>query len=119
VVTLRGEVMPVVRLHALFNVAGAERDPSRAILMLVGDGERKTALLVDELLGQHQVVVKALGEGVGAGRRPRRRRHPRRRARGAHRRRGGDRRARRARRRAGRRRRLTGRRPPAPAPSRG
>ncbi len=65
VVTLRGEVMPVVRLHALFNIGGAERDPSRAILMLVGDGRRKTALLVDELLGQHQVVVKALGDGVG------------------------------------------------------
>ena len=36
-----------------------------AILMLVGDGRRKTALLVDELLGQQQVVVKALGDGVG------------------------------------------------------
>jgi two-component system chemotaxis sensor kinase CheA len=57
--------MPVVRLHALFDVAGAERDPARAILMLVGDGRRKTALLVDELLGQHQVVVKALGDGMG------------------------------------------------------
>jgi two-component system chemotaxis sensor kinase CheA len=65
VVTLRGEVMPVVRLHALFNIAGAEPDPARAILMLVGDGRRKTAILVDELLGQHQVVVKALGDGVG------------------------------------------------------
>jgi two-component system chemotaxis sensor kinase CheA len=65
VVTLRGEVMPVVRLHALFGIADAERDPARAILMLVGDGERKTALLVDELLGQHQVVVKTLGDGVG------------------------------------------------------
>jgi two-component system chemotaxis sensor kinase CheA len=65
VVTLRGDVMPVVRLHALFNVGDAECDPARAILMLVGDGQRKTALLVDELLGQHQVVVKALGDGVG------------------------------------------------------
>jgi hypothetical protein len=88
VVTLRGEVMPVVRLHALFGVADAERDPARAILMLVGDGERKTALLVDELLGQHQVVVKALGDGVGARARRRRRRDPRRRPRRAHRRRG-------------------------------
>jgi two-component system chemotaxis sensor kinase CheA len=65
VVTLRGEVMPVVRLHRLFNVGDAQRDPAKAILMLVGDGQRKTALLVDELLGQHQVVVKALGDGVG------------------------------------------------------
>ena len=66
VVSLRGEVMPVVRLHALFKTEGAERDPARALLMLVGDGRRKTALLVDELLGQQQVVVKSLGEGVGS-----------------------------------------------------
>jgi len=65
VVTLRGDVLPVVRLHALFGVGGAERDPARAILMLVGDGARRAALLVDELLGQQQVVVKALGDGIG------------------------------------------------------
>ncbi|MDF1504331.1 chemotaxis protein CheA [Roseisolibacter sp. H3M3-2] len=67
VVTLRGEVMPVVRLHRLFNVAGAEEDPTQALLMIVGDGhQRRTALLVDELLGQSQVVAKSLGDGIGA-----------------------------------------------------
>ena len=66
VVTLRGEVMPVVRLHRLFRVHGAEPDPTRALLMVVGDGRRRrTALLVDELLSQQQVVAKSLGEGVG------------------------------------------------------
>jgi len=65
VVTLRGDVLPVVRLHTLFGVGGAEQDPARAILMLVGDGARRAALLVDELLGQQQVVVKALGDGIG------------------------------------------------------
>jgi two-component system chemotaxis sensor kinase CheA len=33
--------------------------------MIVGDAERRTALLVDELLGQHQVVAKSLGESLG------------------------------------------------------
>jgi two-component system, chemotaxis family, sensor kinase CheA len=65
VVMLRGEVMPVVRLHEHFGVPGAETDPSQAILMLVGDGNHRIALLVDQLLGQQQVVAKTLGDGVG------------------------------------------------------
>jgi two-component system, chemotaxis family, sensor kinase CheA len=66
VVMLRGEVMPIVRLHTLFGVESAVEDPTRALLMIVGDGrQRKSALLVDELLGQQQVVAKSLGDGVG------------------------------------------------------
>jgi two-component system chemotaxis sensor kinase CheA len=66
VVTLRGEVMPVVRLHRLFNVRGAQEDPTEALLMIVGDGrQRRSALLVDELLAQQQVVAKSLGDGIG------------------------------------------------------
>jgi two-component system chemotaxis sensor kinase CheA len=67
VVMLRGEVLPVVRLHRLFDVAGAEHDPTSALLMIVGDGrQRRSALLVDELVAQQQVVAKSLGDGVGA-----------------------------------------------------
>ncbi|HUX34098.1 MAG TPA: chemotaxis protein CheA [Gemmatimonadaceae bacterium] len=64
-VTLRGDVLPLVRLHRVFGIAGAEEDPSRALLMVVGDGAKRAALLVDELLGQQQLVAKSLGEGVG------------------------------------------------------
>ena len=65
VVMLRGEVLPVVRLHRLFDIPGSVTAPTDAILMIVGDGERRVALLVDQLLGQQQVVAKALGDGVG------------------------------------------------------
>jgi two-component system, chemotaxis family, sensor kinase CheA len=65
VVMLRGEVLPVVRLHTVFGVPGAITDPSQAILMIVGDGDQRVALLVDQLLGQQQVVAKALGDGIG------------------------------------------------------
>jgi len=65
VVMLRGEVLPVVRLHQLFGIPGAVTNPSDGILMIVGDGAYRVALLVDQLLGQQQVVAKALGEGVG------------------------------------------------------
>jgi two-component system chemotaxis sensor kinase CheA len=65
VVMLRGEVLPVVRLHEMFGIPDAVQNPSEAILMIVGDGEHRVALLVDQLLGQQQVVAKALGDGVG------------------------------------------------------
>jgi two-component system chemotaxis sensor kinase CheA len=65
VVLLRGELMPIVRLHRLFEVPGAVEHPCEGLLMIVGDAERRTALLVDELLGQHQVVAKSLGESLG------------------------------------------------------
>ena len=64
-VTLRDEAMPVFRIQRLFNVTGARQDPCAALLVVVSVGEQRVALLVDELLGQHQVVAKALGDGVG------------------------------------------------------
>lgn len=64
-VMLRDEIMPLVRLHRVFGVSDAVEDPTEALLMVVGDGTQRTALLVDELLGQQQVVAKSLGNGLG------------------------------------------------------
>ncbi|WP_373061828.1 chemotaxis protein CheA [Gemmatimonas sp.] len=65
VVLLRGELLPIIRLHRLFDVTGAVQSPLDGLLMIVGDGDRRTALLVDDLLGQQQVVAKTLGDGLG------------------------------------------------------
>jgi two-component system chemotaxis sensor kinase CheA len=62
---LRDELLPVIRLHRLFAIPDAIEDPTAALLMVVGTGERRCALLVDELLGQQQVVAKSLGRGMG------------------------------------------------------
>jgi two-component system chemotaxis sensor kinase CheA len=59
--TIRGDLMPIIRIHRVFNVPGAIENPVEASLILVDDGEREFALMVDELLGQYQVVAKALG----------------------------------------------------------
>ncbi len=65
VVLLRGELMPIARLHTLFDVPNALQSPLEGLLMIVGEAERRTALLVDELLGQQQVVAKTLGDALG------------------------------------------------------
>jgi len=65
VVNVRGELLPVFRLANLFNVSGAATDPREALLIIIeGEGKRCT-LMVDELLGQRQVVVKTLGRAFG------------------------------------------------------
>jgi two-component system chemotaxis sensor kinase CheA len=64
-VMLQDEIVPLFRLHRLFGVTGAIEDPTRGLLVVVNDGERHCALLVDELLGQQQVVAKSLGPSLG------------------------------------------------------
>ena len=65
IVTLRGEVMPLVRLHELFEVPEAVQDPTEGLLVVVSDNDRQCAILVDELLEQQQVVAKPLGAELG------------------------------------------------------
>ncbi|WP_431110855.1 chemotaxis protein CheA [Variovorax paradoxus] len=60
VIKVRGEYLPLIELHGVFDVSGAQTDPTQGILVIVQAGESRFALLVDELLGQHQVVVKNL-----------------------------------------------------------
>jgi len=62
---LRGELMPIFRLHRLFGITNAIEDPALGLLVVVGDEERRCALLVDELMGQQQVVAKSLTKAVG------------------------------------------------------
>jgi len=65
-VMFRDELLPIVRLHRLFQIPDAVTDPTAALLVVIGAGERRCALLVDELIAQQQVVAKALGAGLGA-----------------------------------------------------
>jgi two-component system, chemotaxis family, sensor kinase CheA len=65
VANVQGRLLPVVRLYKLFRVTPSNDDPTKCSLVVIeGDG-KKCCLLVDELLGQQQVVIKSLGEGIG------------------------------------------------------
>ncbi|WP_433704094.1 chemotaxis protein CheA [Paraburkholderia sacchari] len=60
VVRVRGEYLPLVALHAAFNVEGARTDPTQGIVTIMETEGRRFAMLIDELVGQQQVVVKNL-----------------------------------------------------------
>lgn len=57
---VRGAYVPVLRVADYLGIADAERDPKRAVLIVVEGGQGQTALLVDTILDQRQVVVKSL-----------------------------------------------------------
>lgn len=60
VMYVRGEYLPIVALHDVFSVAGAQTDPTKAIAVILQAEDARFALVVDQLVGQHQVVVKNL-----------------------------------------------------------
>ncbi len=60
VISLRGEFIPVVRLHNLLASAEGHDASGRSLLVLVESEGRRAAMAVDELLGQQQVVIKSL-----------------------------------------------------------
>jgi two-component system chemotaxis sensor kinase CheA len=60
VVVVRRETLPLLRLGRLFGVKALAEDPTEGLVVIVEHEERRTALLVDGLLGQQQVVIKSL-----------------------------------------------------------
>lgn len=60
VLEVRGEYLPLVELWNVFDVQGAKTEATQGIVVILQSGGKRYALLVDQLIGQHQVVVKNL-----------------------------------------------------------
>jgi len=60
VLQVRGEYLPLVELYNVFDVKEAKTEATQAIVVILQSAGRRYALLVDQLIGQHQVVVKNL-----------------------------------------------------------
>ncbi len=61
VLALRGQYLPLVHLHRCFSIPDAVADPSKGMVIVVqNEGADRVGIVVDELLGQQQVVVKSL-----------------------------------------------------------
>ena len=57
---VRGEYLPLVKVHEIFNTKPKAESLEKGIAVIVEAEGKKTALFVDELVGQHQVVIKSL-----------------------------------------------------------
>ncbi len=60
VVYLRGKTLPVIHLSDLFSTNSEAKDEDKFYVVVVNTGSQKMGLVVDELLGQEEVVIKPL-----------------------------------------------------------
>jgi len=59
-IQVRGEYLPVICLHEVFHISGAITDWSKGIMVVLEADGQSAALFIDQLIGQHQVVIKSL-----------------------------------------------------------
>jgi two-component system chemotaxis sensor kinase CheA len=60
IINLRNEIVPFVRLREWFDVPGAK--PEIEQIIIAGDENNRTGIVVDEVIGQQQTVIKSLGK---------------------------------------------------------
>ena len=65
VVKFRGNLLPLVRLSRIFGVSGSIDNPTNATIMIIEEKGRQWGLLLDEIIGQQQIVIKSLSAGLG------------------------------------------------------
>jgi two-component system, chemotaxis family, sensor kinase CheA len=63
-VTVRGRLLPIVRLHRRFRVEPRSENLCESLLVVVESQERQFCLLVDDLAGKQEVVIKSLGDDL-------------------------------------------------------
>ncbi len=66
VVSLRGKTLPILHLSQIFELRSGSRylDPARIYVVIVGLAQHRVGIVVDELLGQQDVVIKPLGRAL-------------------------------------------------------
>ncbi|MBQ6968485.1 MAG: chemotaxis protein CheA [Lachnospiraceae bacterium] len=68
VIQLRGSVIPIIRLSDMLDAPEVERDTENLIVVVVKKGDSLAGLVVDELMGQQEVVIKSLGKYINTSR---------------------------------------------------
>lgn len=58
---LGDQIIPLHRLDQLFGIPGTQQDPANAAVVVIEQDNGQVAFMVDELLGQQQIVIKPLG----------------------------------------------------------
>lgn len=61
-VQLRGNTLPLISLQEKFDLPTPETESSEVFVVVVGFGDKALGLIVDELRGQQEVVIKSLGD---------------------------------------------------------
>ncbi len=63
-IEVRGEYLPLVRLHKLFSFDTDKIDPTEALVVIIEGNRKKFGLLVDDIIGEQQAVIKSLEKNL-------------------------------------------------------
>ncbi len=64
VIHLRGTVIPILRLRQILDVEMEEEEPDSYVVVIMRKGEQKVGLIIDNLIGQQETVIKSLGHHI-------------------------------------------------------
>ncbi|MDF2944973.1 MAG: cheA [Herbinix sp.] len=64
VINLRGTVIPIIRLGNILKCKQADTTPEELLVVIVKKGERLAGMVVDELIGQQEIVIKSIGKYI-------------------------------------------------------
>lgn len=64
VINLRGNVIPLIRLDEILDVEPREEKPESLTVVIVAKGEKLAGLVVDNLIGQQEIVIKSIGKYI-------------------------------------------------------
>jgi two-component system chemotaxis sensor kinase CheA len=65
VVKIREKMIPLIGLHDLFRMSCDKRKTKNVFIVVVGLAEKRLGLVVDELIGSQEIVVKSIGTYIG------------------------------------------------------
>ncbi len=64
VITLRGSVIPLIRLGELLEVRDMDEEPETLTVVIIKKGDKQAGVVVDSLIGQMEIVIKSLGKYI-------------------------------------------------------
>ena len=64
VIHLRGSVIPIIRLDRMLDIEPKEEEPDHLTVVIVQRGGAQAGLVVDNLMGQQEIVIKSLGKYI-------------------------------------------------------
>jgi two-component system, chemotaxis family, sensor kinase CheA len=65
IVNIRGQLLPVIRVHELFNISHDRADLESGTIIVAENEEKSVCLFIDEVINQQQIVVKGLSNYIG------------------------------------------------------
>ena len=63
-INLRGAVIPLIRLDDMLDIPKEQRNDDNLVVVIVRKGDKQAGLVVDELIGQQEIVIKSLGKYI-------------------------------------------------------